>query len=163
MARAAELLGHPVRLRLLGGPGAASDAADHWRAAAEAADVRLTFSGVLAAERLSHELQALDVYLHADPAGPTCRRGSLAAALAHGSAVVALSGAEADALLTDSGALRVAPLDDLASALADVLADPALRADLGRRARRLYGSALSLEVAVPTLVDALALPDGERR
>ena len=86
--------GVAAHLRLLGAPGRSSESGRQWLELAGERSVSesLTFSGPLPAQALSDELAACDVLLFADSAGPSSRKGSLAAALASGRPVVAIDG-----------------------------------------------------------------------
>src|SRR5438874_306765 len=86
--------GVAARLRLLGAPGPSSESGERWLELAGERSLAgaLTFSGPLPAQALSDELAACDVLRFADSAGPSSRKGSLAAALASGRPVVAIDG-----------------------------------------------------------------------
>ncbi len=128
-----------VRLLLLGAPGAESPAARRWREEAHArglSDV-LSFSGALPAQDLSDALASCEVLLFAASAGPSSRKGTLAASLASGGPVVAVDGPNRwEELAGSSAALIVTPTADaLARAVGGLLADEAEREALGARAR----------------------------
>ncbi len=111
-----------VQLQLLGAPGRDTPAAEAWLKGARTRGIEQTlcFSGVLSAQDLSDALAACDVLLHPEPSGPTSRKGTLAASLAAGSAVVAIDGPRAwDELIESRAALVVKPS---AAALADAIA-----------------------------------------
>jgi hypothetical protein len=148
VAAAATTTGTPVELRLLGAPGPRAPAATRLSDAAKqfAPAAKLSFSDVLTEAELSRELACLDAYLHLDPAGPTTRRGSRAAALAHEGAVVAIDGPQTDPLFRD-GAVHLTDERELGAGLGRVLGDADLRAQLRRRARATYHAELSLERA----------------
>jgi hypothetical protein len=132
--------GVSARLRLLGAPGPESAAAEAWRAAARERGLEraLSFSGVLGAQELSDALAACDVLLHAEPTGPTSRKGTLAASLASGRPVVAIDGPlRWDELLAGEAACVVAGEPSaLADALAELLEHEGSREALGERGRR---------------------------
>ncbi|HST33877.1 MAG TPA: glycosyltransferase [Solirubrobacteraceae bacterium] len=141
--------GVSARLQLLGAPGPDAPAAEAWRAAARerGLDQALSFSGVLGAQELSDALASCDVLLHAEPTGPTSRKGTLAASLASGRPVVAIDGPlRWDELLAGGAALVVA--DDpsaLADALADLLEHASTREALGQRGREFAERAMGVE------------------
>lgn len=138
-----------ARLMLLGAPGAASPAAEVWRAAAEERGVAeaLSFSGVLPAQELSDALAGCDVLLHPEPSGPTSRKGTLAGSLASGTAVLALDGPRSWSDLLEARAVAVADPNPaaLAAALDQLLADDAAREQLGTRGRSFHDSAMSVQ------------------
>lgn len=140
-----------VELVLVGAPGPDSPAGERWRAAAAAAGVAdaLAFTGVLREEALSRELAGLDVVVVADDIGPTARRTTLAAVLAHGRAIVAVEGPRTWEQLVGEGAVALSPRDpaSLARELDRVLSDDRHRAELERRASAFYDS-----VAAPAVV-----------
>jgi glycosyltransferase involved in cell wall biosynthesis len=129
--------GLPAKLTLLGAPGPGSSSANAWIEGARQRGIEdgLSFSGVLPAGELSNALAACQVLLHPEPAGPTSRKGTLAASLASGSAVVALDGPRGwPELIESEAALVVAPTASaLADAVAGLLADEGSREALGAR------------------------------
>ncbi|HWX96134.1 MAG TPA: glycosyltransferase [Solirubrobacteraceae bacterium] len=131
--------GRGLRLVLLGAPGRASSAGEMWLAAAARREMqeRLSFSGVLPAQSLSNALAACDVLLFTDSAGPSPRKGTLAASLASGSPVVAVDGPQLWSKLVESDALEVVqPTSEaMAGALDRLLADEDRRRALGARGR----------------------------
>jgi glycosyltransferase involved in cell wall biosynthesis len=138
-----------VRIELLGAPGRDTPAAQAWLAGARTRGVEdsLSFSGVLSAQDLSDALAACDVLLHPEPSGPTSRKGTLAASLASGRAVVAIDGPRRWGELIESGAALV--VEPSASALADAIAglleDERHRRELGDRGGRFARGAMSVE------------------
>ncbi len=128
-----------VRLLLLGAPGGESRAARRWREEAHARGLAsaLSFSGKLPAQDLSDALTSCDVLLFVASAGPSSRKGTLAASLASGRPVVAVDGPNRWEELASSGAaLIVAPTaDSLAGTVGRLLADEAEQKALGARAR----------------------------
>jgi glycosyltransferase involved in cell wall biosynthesis len=140
-----------ARLVLVGAPGPDSDHADRWRAAMARGGCaeELEFSGVLAPDALSAALAGLDTVVYADPSGPTSRRGTLAAALAHGRPVVALDGPQRWDSLADAGAVVLSPPDPVALAeqLERFAADPELRRRVGERGRAFYERSMAPSVA----------------
>jgi glycosyltransferase involved in cell wall biosynthesis len=137
--RELRLQGVEARLTLLGAPGRDSDVGSSWSSAARERGLAgaLGFSGPLPAQALSDTLAGCEVLLSADAAGPSSRRGTLAASLASGVPVVAIDGRQRWARLLDSdAALVVAPrASALAAALSELLADAGERRALGRRGR----------------------------
>jgi glycosyltransferase involved in cell wall biosynthesis len=152
-----------VRLALLGAPGRGTAAADAWLAGARTRGIEqaLSFSGVLSAQALANELRACDVLLHPEPSGPTSRKGTLAASLASGSAVVAIDGPRRwPELIESEAALVVSPTAGaLADGLAGLLEDERRREELGVRggefARRAMGVERSARV-LAGLIEKLA-------
>jgi len=131
-----------AHLVLVGAPGPNTPEAETWRKAAAAAGAPelVSFTGVLDPEPLASELAAVDLVLFPDPIGPTTRRGTLAAALAHGKPVVALDGPQTWDRFLREHALTVVPpeIDALAEAMRRLAADPRARAEQGRRARAFH-------------------------
>jgi glycosyltransferase involved in cell wall biosynthesis len=142
-----------AELVLVGAPGAQSAEADRWRSAAGSARIR--FTGVLEPVPLAAELAALDVVVFPDPLGPTTRRGTLAAALAHGKPVVAFDGPQTWNEFVRGDALVAVPptADALAGALDRLAGDRELRAEQGRRAQRFHDLHLAPDVVARGLVD----------
>jgi glycosyltransferase involved in cell wall biosynthesis len=157
--RALQERGLQVELCLLGAPGPSSPAAEGWRSAARRHGVEqaISFSGVLSAGALSNALAACDVLLHAEPTGPTSRKGTLAASLASGTAVVALDGPLRWSELVDAQAARVVQptASALVDALADLLEDRSGRQALGARGRAFAASAMSVERTAQVLAGLL--------
>ncbi len=131
--------GLQVRLCLLGAPGADSPAGKEWRRAAEQAGVQelLSFSGPLAAQALSDRLAACELLLSIAGAGPTSRKGTLAASLASGTPVIALDGPLRWQQIVDAGGVRLVGREAsaLADALTELLGDQAAAGELGRRGK----------------------------
>jgi len=156
--------GLPVRLALLGAPGAGTAAAEAWLAGARERGIEqaLSFSGVLSGAELSDVLAGCDVLLHPEPSGPTSRKGTLAGSLASGTAVVAIDGPRRwDELVRAEAALVTAPTAvALAGAVAGLLEDEHRREALGARggefARRAMGVQRTAEVVSGLLEPLLA-------
>ncbi len=131
--------GVEVRLRLLGAPGAASEAGELWtrEARARSLEQTLSFSGMLPAQELSDELAHCELLLFADTPGPSARKGTLAGSLASGRPVVAIDGPRRWSELLDARALELtAPTSAaLADAVEALLADREQREALGARGR----------------------------
>lgn len=143
-------------LRLIGAPGAAGPEADRWRSAAQGAGIEIAFSGVLPAAQLSRELADLDLLLFTDDCGPTPRRGTLAAALAHARPVVAFAGDQTWPPFREAGVTLVARTPEaLANAVRELAGDPARRAQLGAQARAFYDLRLSSDVTAATISGVL--------
>ena len=141
--------GVDAKLVLLGAPGRSSAAGESWVAAAAARGIvrPLELSGMLAAQELADRLTTCDVLLSADRIGPTSRRTTLAASLAAGRPVVALDGRHTWRELRQAqAALIVQPrADALADALAELLLDGGMRAQLARRGSQFAMRAMSVE------------------
>jgi glycosyltransferase involved in cell wall biosynthesis len=137
-----------ARLVLVGAPGPDSPQADLWRAAATASGCPLEFTGVLEPAALSAALAGLDIVVFPSSAGPTGRKGTLAAALAHGRPVVALDGPERWSKLVEEQAVVLAAHDagDLAAALAQLAESPELRANQGDQGEDFYRRHQSPEI-----------------
>ncbi|MGA2319347.1 MAG: glycosyltransferase family 4 protein [Solirubrobacteraceae bacterium] len=139
--------GQDVQLRLLGAPGQSSPAGETWRAQASARGVlpALSFSGILPAQELSEELAACEALLSVDTPGPSSRKGTLAASLASGRAVVALDGPQCWPELKRSDAARIVEPTTraLAGALTELLAEEEQREALGARGRALAEQMMS--------------------
>ncbi len=152
--------GLAVRMELLGAPGRGTTAADAWLSGARARGIEdtLSFSGVLPAQQLSDALSACDVLLHPEPSGPTSRKGTLAASLASGSAVVALDGPRSwPELVQSEAALVVEPTAAaLADALAGLLKDETRRKTLGDRGGAFARRAMSVERSAQVLAGLIA-------
>jgi glycosyltransferase involved in cell wall biosynthesis len=136
------------RLVLLGAPGPDSLQADRWRTAAAASGCPLEFTGVLEPQALSEALSGLDVVVFASSGGPTGRKGTLAAALAHGRPVVAIDGPERWESMVEEHAVVISEHDagDLAAALALLGESPDLRRRQGERGHDFYRRHQSPEI-----------------
>lgn len=152
--------GHEVELRLLGAPGADSDAGRAWSSGAAARGVAgaVSFTGTLSAQELADALAGCDALLFADSTGPTSRKTTLAASLASGSPVVAIDGPRRWQALADAGAARiVAPVArSLASELATLLADAHARAQVGERGRAFARAEMSVSHSAEVVVELLS-------
>lgn len=146
-----------VHLTLIGAPGPDSPAGDQWRRAANATCCRIAFTGIVEEAEVSRQLAACQVIVFADPAGPSSRKGSLMAALAHGRAVVAFDGPQGWRDLIEAGGIVVvAPETQALSAeLGRLLGDDDARADLGRRGLAVYEAELAPERAALRVRDLL--------
>ncbi len=141
--------GVEVELLLAGAPGRSSVAGESWLAGARTRGISRppAFSGMLSAQAISNTLSGCDVLLSADSIGPTSRRTTLAASLAAGVPVVALDGRHSWRELRDAEAAQLVEptADALADALAGLLDDADMRAQLARRGREFALSAMSVE------------------
>jgi glycosyltransferase involved in cell wall biosynthesis len=101
--------------------------------------VEVSVEGVLDPAQVVDRLSACDVFLFVR-GGISSRRGSAIAGIACGLPVIAFSGSETAAPITDAGVILVNPdvPEELNAALANVLADSALRSDLASRSRAVY-------------------------
>lgn len=101
----------------------------------------LMTTGVLAREELSAALACADVYVHADPVGPSAgRRTTLVAALAHGLPVVCYRGPDHAAELIDGRNVVVAEREagSVAGVLRSLATDARARDELGTNARATF-------------------------
>jgi glycosyltransferase involved in cell wall biosynthesis len=158
--------GMQVELILLGAPGSSSPSAHAWLHAARGRDLTeaLSFSGTLPPQALSDALASCDALLFADTAGPSSRKGSLAAALASGVPVIAIDGRLRWSRLVDSKAAHVvSPTPHhLADAIRAVLIDQALGAALGERGRAFAERSMGVAVTVDAIIALLAGLSGTR-
>jgi glycosyltransferase involved in cell wall biosynthesis len=74
---------------------------------------RVHASGPLAVQDLSSALMACDMFMQPYPDGVSTRRSSTSVLLAHGKAVVTTNGIATEQLWRDSGAVAMAPVDNL--------------------------------------------------
>jgi glycosyltransferase involved in cell wall biosynthesis len=144
----------PVTMVLIGSPGPGTPKAARWTDLAAAMGLAsVTATGILPAEELGHRLAAMDVIVLPNAQGPASRKGTLAAALAHGRPVVSLDGPMRWQRLVDAGAVLVAPAE--AAALAEVLhglrSDPARRRHLGQTGGAFYAREMALARATAVL------------
>jgi glycosyltransferase involved in cell wall biosynthesis len=101
--------------------------------------VELSVEGVLESPQVFQRLSESDVLLFVRGSIST-RRGSAIAGIACGLPVIAYSGSETAAPITEAGVVLVSPdrPDELSAALIRVLSDPAYRKDLASRSRSAY-------------------------
>lgn len=146
-----------AHLMLIGSPGPDSPAAEQWKFAARAANCPLTFTGAADSAEVSRQLRSCQLIVFADPAGPTSRKTSLAAALAHGQVVVALDGPQRWGDLVEAGAVVV--VDSTRAALAarldDLLAHATDRAVIAERALSFAEQHLDPRRAAATVLRAI--------
>jgi len=122
----------------------AEDARAPLEAAIDRSRVALEVKGLLSAQEVARALEAADVLLFVRGHIST-RRGSAIAGIVCGLPVVAYSGPETAAPISDAGVLLV-PLggaDALAQALERVLTNDELRASLAKRSRQVAAQAFS--------------------
>ena len=147
------------RLLLLGSPGRDSPSGQEWVERARLADshLRIEFSGVVGTEDLARLVRSCHVIALVNQEGPSSRKTSLAAALAHGLPTVSIDGPNRWDDLVGAGAVLVVPPD--ASALADALdglrRSPELRCALGRRGHSFYHRRMSIAHVAETVTRLL--------
>lgn len=128
-----------VRVVLLGAPGPDHPAGRRWveLAAARGVAGALEFTGPTTARQLSQSYSACSVIALVNEEGPSSRKTTLAAALAHGLPVVSLDGGNRWDEAIRAGALLVVPpgAAALAAELARLRDAPSAREALGRAAR----------------------------
>lgn len=151
------------RLVLLGSPGPGSPSGRRWEALAARAglpDGALSFTGIVSYLEFSRVLLSAGAVVLPNEQGPSCRKGTLAAAVSHGCPVVSLDGPFRWDRLVDEGAVAVVPPDGaaLAAALARYRDDPAERAAAGRRAAAFYDAEMSVEVVGAEVAALLPAP-----
>jgi len=131
-----------VRALLIGAPGEKGADADRWRASASEAGIpdALTFTGVLPLEELARALAGVDVLVLPDPAGPSSRRGTVAAALALAKPTVAVDGPERWEQLVEERALALArpSSEGLAEVTGSLIRSRDRRRALGAQAGAFY-------------------------
>jgi FkbM family methyltransferase len=134
---------------LLGSPGPDHPTARHWRQIAEEAGVAdsLEFSGVLPGSDLRERIEACTVILLPNDHGPSGRRTTLGAALAHGVPTVALDGPERWEELATEDALEIVPAEPaaLASVLEHLLHAPDRQRELSANGRAFYERHMAVE------------------
>lgn len=149
------------RLVLIGAPGRDSDQGRGWQELATRGGCleATCFTGILDRPALARAVAGVDIIVHADRAGPTSRKTSLAAALALARPVVAVDGPLCWGELVDSQAVvLVAPTGGAVAGAVERLAmDPEQRRDQGRRGLAFYERAMSPQVTASRLVDLLGL------
>ena len=152
--------GRDVGLTLVGAPGPDAPGGRRWQRAAEEAGtgVDLAFTGPLEPAQLSRTLSSLDVVVFPDDAGPTSRKTTLAAALAHGCCIVALDGDSTwEALVTQRGVVPSRPDPaDLASHLRRLLDDAEARREQQVLAMEFYARNMAPGLVVERLLPLLA-------
>jgi glycosyltransferase involved in cell wall biosynthesis len=151
--------GVDAQLQLLGAPGESSAAGDEWLTAAREAGLARapSFSGMLAAQRLSDALAACELLLFVDPLGPNSRKTTLAASLASGRPVLALDGPRCWGELAGAGAAAIVQPQPqaLAEALAGLLEDARTRELLAARGLAFAEQSMSARRAARTVAALL--------
>lgn len=125
---------------------------------------RIHAPGTLAEAETSRLLGLCDLMLQPYPDGISGRRTSAMAALAHGKAVATTSGELTEPFWAESGAVAMAPADDLGALsrlVLTLLDDGERRQRLGRAAKELYEARFALRHTLERL-RALALAGDER-
>jgi glycosyltransferase involved in cell wall biosynthesis len=148
------------RIVLLGSPGPGSPAARRWEELAERAglgDGSLSFTGVVPYLEFSRVLLAAGAVVLPNAQGPSCRKGTLAAAVSHGCPVVSLDGPFRWDRLVEAGAVTVVPPDGeaMAEALARFRDDAGAREAAGRRAAAFYEAEMSVGVVGSAVAELL--------
>jgi glycosyltransferase involved in cell wall biosynthesis len=151
-------------VRMLGAPGPDSPAGREWIALAGARGLTLQFSGRLPAQELSDALAACDLLIFGDSAGPSPRKGTLAAALASGRPVVAIDGPDTWRELREERAAAVAEpsAEALAATVRTLLRDREALERLGDRGRAFYAREMALERSVDVARTLIAQVSGGR-
>lgn len=120
---------------------------------------RVLVTGDLSADGVVSHLAACDCLLQPYPDGVSSRRTSLMAGLALGLPIVTTEGDLTEPIWGSHRAVAMAPACSpavLAAEVEKLLDDPALRAGLGRRARRLYDDFFSMRHTLDRLRGATA-------
>ena len=108
---------------------------------------RMTITGRVAAETLSHYFQTSDMFLFFQKGGATTSSGTIPAAMAHGVPVIANMGPETGSFFQHGQNVWLTPSCDpksIADAIAGLHADQALRSALGQREREDYVAYFSM-------------------
>lgn len=115
---------------------------------------RIRATGVLTHAEVSRHLAACDLMVQPYPDGVSARRTSLLAVIAHGVPAVTTQAWATEPLWPESGAVALAPLDDLdaeRAAVERLIADPEERRRLGEAGRRLYETRFDLARTIERL------------
>ncbi len=114
--------------------------------------------GRLSPEEISRHLQQVDVFLALQSAGVTARSTALASALAHGLAVVATRGPDADLWLLQSGAVASIDPEDLPQTIwtvQNLIVNAQARRALQKQALDFYRENLSWEMIRSRFLEAV--------
>lgn len=137
-------------LVLLGSPGAAHPAVRSWILVSEQLGLgdRVTFSGVLPRGELQRKIEECNVIVLPNDHGPSGRRTTLGAALAHGVPTIALDGPERWEDLAKADALEIVPADEaaVAAALRHLLDSPDRQRELSKNGRAFYDRHMAVEL-----------------
>jgi len=154
----------------LGAAEVTSPGARPWLEMGAAAGIgdRIEFTGVVDAEELSRRLRACDLIVFVNEEGPSSRKTTLAAAMAHGMPIVALDGPEQWRELRDARAVEISPprAAALSAVVGGLLADDRRRQELAARARAFYEDHMTLASvadALETIVETAAAARMGRR
>lgn len=152
-------LGSEVTAVLLGSPAPGSSSSRRWLEAATRVGVPLSTTGVVERPEFVRRLVGATVVVLPNAQGPSGRKGTLAAALAHGSAVVALDGPRTWPALRETGAVRVVEPEAgaLRTALHELLHSGEERARLSVAARAFYDTHMAVGRTVDVINEILGL------
>lgn len=147
-----------LRLQLIGAPGPGGEVASAWRLLAENAGISVEFTGVLEPRELSRCLSQAALMVITDEAGLTSRRGTLAALLLHGKAIIAVDGPHTWTALRKGDAVCLVRLEaeEIAAAIEWLLRDRQARDGYGARARAFYQSVMAEDIVADSLVRLLS-------
>lgn len=170
LVQALSMLSRPdaPRLVLLGAGEPTSDEGKLWLKQANTARLRnqVEFTGVIGAEQLSSCIHSCDVIVFVNGEGPSSRKTTLAAALAHGRPIIVLDGPERWDELVSARAVEVVAHEPkaLSSVIDRLLSDPRERRALAMRARAFYERNMTLaDVATQLEVILAATPGRSER
>ncbi|MGI8983046.1 MAG: glycosyltransferase family 4 protein [Acidimicrobiales bacterium] len=154
-----------VRVVLIGAPGAESPGGHRWSALASQHGVEhsLEFTGVVDPPEFSRRLAQSTVVVLVNEEGPSSRKTTLAAALAHGRPVVSLDGYNRWDQLIEAGAVWVVPCDPaaLASSVARLRDSPVEREALGARGAAFAEAWMSLPRVADAFLELLTGASGQ--
>lgn len=115
---------------------------------------RIFSPGHLPEPELSTHLSTCDILLQPFPDGISARRTTVMAGLAHARPIVSTLGALSETLWTQSGAVRLAPAEEVGEFVKlaeELISDPVTRRQLGEDGRQLYRQHFSLSHAITLL------------
>jgi len=115
---------------------------------------RVVAAGAMPPSKVAEHLAACDVLVQPYPDGISTRRSSAMAGLALGCAIVSCGGALSEPIWRESGAVALADDSEpkyMLRLAQSLLADPALRAQVGARGQALYEAKFSIERTIDTL------------